>query len=82
MNRNMHPVIHLYLLDPEMMICHTGDLGQMRYAEQLMSLRNFAELPADSLRGLAANARIHFVEDQHRHAVNIRKDAFERKHDP
>src|SRR5512134_313231 len=52
MYRNMHPGILLCLLDSEVMICQTGDLGQMRYAEQLMSLRNLTELPANTLCGL------------------------------
>src|SRR5262245_28929572 len=47
-----------------MMISEGRDLRQMRDTKNLVSRRQLLQLLPDSFRRLAADARVHFVEDQ------------------
>ena len=66
--------------DEDVVMRARGDLREVRDGEHLMvrgdAPHGLADLQADA----AADARVHLVEDERRHAVETREDRLERQH--
>src|SRR5258708_15792574 len=58
-----------------------GDLRQMRDGEDLMIVRDTAHRLAHWKRHASANARVDFVEDERRDAIEPRENRLESEHD-
>ena len=56
------------------------NLRQVSHAKHLMVERNRRHFFSDHSANLSAHIRIHLVEDQQRHAIQIREHRFQREH--
>ena len=63
------------------MVCAHGDLRQVRDREHLVVLGDATQGVTDLQRDRAADADVHLVEDQCRHAVEARQDRLDCQHD-
>jgi hypothetical protein len=60
--------------DSEMLVCETGNLGQMSYAQDLSVRAQFLQTTPYHFGDTAANATVYLIEDHCRYRAAIARD--------